>query len=86
MTSFPPGVDDDVVLDVLYAEAAVDDLPLRHGHVVVVHLGVVHLAVDVQGVGGLAQHQLHLGKGAPPNASVPGRKKQTNRLKQTYNV
>ncbi len=34
-------------LDVLDAEAAVDDLSLGDGHVVVVHLLVAHLPVDV---------------------------------------
>ena len=42
-----PGVDDDVVLDVGDGEASVDDLALGDGHLVVVHLLVVHLSVHV---------------------------------------
>ena len=52
-------------------EASVDDLSLRDGHVIVVHLLVSHLAVDVEGVRGFPQHQLHLGQSSPPDAGVP---------------
>ena len=45
------GVDDDVVLDVGDGEAAIDNLPLRHGHPVVVHLLLRELLVGVQGLG-----------------------------------
>ena len=54
--------------NIVHIEAAVDDLPLRDGHPVVVHLLQVELLVGEEGLRGLAQHQLQLTKGSPPEA------------------
>ena len=43
-------------LHVLDAEAAVDDLSLGDGHVVVVHLLVAHLPVDIERVRSFPEH------------------------------
>ncbi len=67
-----PGEPRNAYLDILNRETPVDDFTLGDGHVVVVHLLVVHLPVDVERVGGLSQHQLHFGQGTPPDTRIPG--------------
>ena len=67
-----PGVDDHVVLDIVHREAAVDGLPLRDSHPVVVHLLEVELLVDIERLGGLPQHELELAQSPPPDAAVSG--------------
>ena len=50
-----PGVDDNMVSDVVDRQTAVNDLPLGDGHPVVVHLLVGELVIHVQG---LARQQI----------------------------
>jgi hypothetical protein len=56
--------------NVFHVETAVDDLPLGHGHPVVVHLLQVELFVGEERLGGLAQHQLQLTQRSPPGVVV----------------
>ena len=50
-----PGVDDDMVLDVVvrHGDAAVLDLALRDSHAVVVHLGLIELVIGKESLGSL---------------------------------
>ena len=51
-----PGVKNDMVLDILNIDTAIDDLPLCDRHPVVMHLLQVELFIDIKRLGSLPQH------------------------------
>ena len=65
-----PRVDDDMILNILYREAAIDNFSLSDCHPVMVHFLQGELVIGMQSLGCFPQHQLELAKSTPPNTRI----------------